>query len=50
MMTIWRKAVDWIYNRLGLYAPDRCVFCGQQTGLALPDGGWPCCADCEGAK
>jgi len=49
-MTILRKLRDWLYNRLGLYAPEVCVFCGQPTALAIPyevnKYGWPCCAGC----
>jgi len=51
MRTLYRKLVDWLYCRLGLYAPERCVFCGESTSLALPyevsKYGWPCCANCE---
>lgn len=41
---LWRW---YLYGWVGLYAPDVCVDCGIATGLALPDGGRPCCANCE---
>lgn len=54
MRVALRKLRDWIYNRLHLDAPEVCVFCGTQTGLALPyevsKWGWPCCADCQPAE
>ena len=50
-MVFYRKMVDWLYNRLGLYAPERCVFCGTPTSCALPyevsKYGWPCCTNCH---
>ena len=46
-MVTFRKVRYWIYVLIGQYAPDVCVFCGILTGLALPNGGYPCCANCE---
>jgi hypothetical protein len=43
MKTLFRKLHYNLYNLLGCYAPDVCVYCGELTSLAEPDGGYPCC-------